>query len=38
LIVVFTGGAFNTESPVNTILVREVLPSLLAAPAAGERR
>ena len=38
LIVVFTGGAFNTESPVNTNMVRAVLPSLLHAPAAGERR
>lgn len=38
LIVVFTGGAFNTESPVNTIMVRDLLPSLLHAPTAGERR
>ena len=29
LVVVFTGGSFNVESPVNTILARVLLPALL---------
>ena len=31
LVVVFTGGAFNVESPVNDIMARVLLPELLAA-------
>lgn len=31
LVVVFTGGAFNTESPVNTLMARTLLPALLNA-------
>jgi len=35
LIAVFTGGAFNVESPVNTLMARVLLPALLdAGPAA----
>lgn len=34
LIVVFTGGAFNVESPVNTIMAHVLLPALLDAPPA----
>jgi len=41
LVVVFTGGAFNVESPVNTLMARVLLPSLLdpgpAAPHPAER-
>jgi hypothetical protein len=29
LIVVFTGGAFNVESPVNTMMARVLLPALM---------
>ena len=38
LIAVFTGGAFNAESPVNTIMARVLLPALMAPeaiPGAG---
>ena len=36
LIVVFTGGAFNVESPTNTIMASVLLPALLdAGPAAA---
>jgi len=35
LIVVFTGGAFNVESPVNTIMARVLLPALLEARGAA---
>jgi CubicO group peptidase (beta-lactamase class C family) len=35
LIVVFTGGAFNVESPVNEIMARVLLPPLLEADAAA---
>ncbi len=31
LVVVFTGGAFNVGSPVNTIMARVLLPALLDA-------
>jgi CubicO group peptidase (beta-lactamase class C family) len=31
LVVVFTGGSFNVESPVNTLMARVLLPALLAA-------
>ena len=35
LVVVFTGGSFNVESPVNTLMARVLLPALLGAgPAA----
>jgi CubicO group peptidase (beta-lactamase class C family) len=35
LVVVFTGGSFNVESPVNTLMARVLLPALLdAGPAA----
>jgi CubicO group peptidase (beta-lactamase class C family) len=35
LVVVFTGGSFNVESPVNTVMARVLLPALLdAGPAA----
>lgn len=30
LIVVFTGGAFNSESPVNAIMARDLLPSFVS--------
>jgi hypothetical protein len=30
LIAVFTGGAFNVESPTNEMMVRVLLPALLA--------
>lgn len=29
LVAVFTGGAFNAESPVNTMMARVLLPALL---------
>lgn len=36
LVVVFTGGAFNVESPVNTLMAHVLLPALLdAGPAAA---
>ena len=39
LVVVFTGGSFNVESPVNTLMARMLLPALLdagrAAPGAA---
>ena len=38
LIAVFTGGSFNRESPVNEMMVRILLPALLAQKPAGERR
>jgi CubicO group peptidase (beta-lactamase class C family) len=38
LIVVFTGGAFNAESPVNDIMARVLLPALLAAQEAEARK
>jgi hypothetical protein len=31
LVVVFTGGAFNVRSPVNTLMARVLLPALLNA-------
>lgn len=35
LIAVFTGGSFNAESPVNTMMAEVLLPSLLSpAPAS----
>ena len=34
LIVVFTGGAFNVESPANDIMARVLLPELMTANAA----
>ncbi len=38
LIAVFTGGSFNRESPVNEMMVRILLPALLAQKPAGERQ
>lgn len=38
LVVVFTGGAFNAESPVNAILARELLPGLLDAQGSDGRQ
>jgi CubicO group peptidase (beta-lactamase class C family) len=35
LIAVFTGGAFNAESPVNAMMARVLLPSLLSATTAS---
>jgi CubicO group peptidase (beta-lactamase class C family) len=37
LIVVFTGGAFNLESPVNEMMARVLLPALLDISPAGQR-
>jgi CubicO group peptidase (beta-lactamase class C family) len=37
LVVVFTGGAFNVESPTNRIMARVLLPSLLDAGPATAR-
>jgi len=37
LVVVFTGGAFNLESPVNSIMARVLLPALLDAGPATAR-
>ena len=41
LVVVFTGGSFNVESPVNTLMARVLLPALLdtgpAAPGPARR-
>lgn len=38
LVVAFTGGAFNMESPVNTIMARVLLPALLqVGPTPGGR-
>lgn len=38
LIVVFTGGAFNVESPVNAMMTRVLLPALMeAASSTGQR-
>ncbi|HEY7500521.1 MAG TPA: serine hydrolase [Vicinamibacterales bacterium] len=36
LIVVFTGGAFNAESPVNTMMARVLLPALLEGASAPD--
>jgi CubicO group peptidase (beta-lactamase class C family) len=33
LVVVFTGGAFNVESPVNTVMARVLLPAMIDAAA-----
>jgi CubicO group peptidase (beta-lactamase class C family) len=38
LVVAFTGGAFNVESPVNTLMARVLLPALLDAEPAPARR
>jgi CubicO group peptidase (beta-lactamase class C family) len=38
LIAVFTGSSFNVESPVNEMMARVLLPALLDAELAGERR
>jgi len=37
LVVVFTGGAYNVESPVNDMMARVLLPSLLDSPPASGR-
>ena len=37
LVVVFTGGAFNVESPVNTLMARVLLPAMLDAGPAVPR-
>ena len=36
LIVVFTGGAFNVESPVNTMMAQVLLPALIEAGASRQ--
>ncbi len=38
LVVAFTGGAFNVESPVNTLMARVLLPALLEVEPAPARR
>jgi hypothetical protein len=35
LVAVFTGGAFNAESPVNAMMTDVLLPALLAARPLG---
>ena len=37
LIAVFTGGAYNVESPVNDMMARVLLPALLGSPPAAPR-
>ena len=37
LIVVFTGGAFNVESPVNELMARVLLPAMIEAGATVQR-
>jgi hypothetical protein len=34
---VFTGGAFNVESPVNTMMAQVLLPALMETPAPAQR-
>jgi CubicO group peptidase (beta-lactamase class C family) len=36
LIVVFTGGAFNVESPVNTMMARVLLPALMGTGSSSQ--
>ena len=36
LIVVFTGGAFNVESPVNTMMAQVLLPALIDTGASRQ--
>jgi CubicO group peptidase (beta-lactamase class C family) len=36
LIVVFTGGAFNTDSPANAMMARVLLPALLDGSSLSE--
>ena len=38
LIVVFTGGAFNVESPVNTMMAQVLLPALIETGASRQPR
>jgi hypothetical protein len=38
LIVVFTGGAFNVESPVNAMMARVLLGALIETGPTGQRR
>lgn len=39
LVVVFTGGAFNVESPVNEMMAQVLLPALMetGSPGSGRR-
>jgi CubicO group peptidase (beta-lactamase class C family) len=37
LIVVFTGGSFNVESPVNEMMARVLLPALIGRPSGAPR-